>query len=252
MMTKARARFLNRAAQFEADIELVDIFHIASARGIMHTPGGTALFADVHAQKHRRLATRPNSVHARTLAIAHLRATIASAFMKDLYEDAIAYFSEILEAATRNGLDANRLVGEHQTTFKANDLLSAGSWHNVVGMVSQSIFRSLENEKNTRKLLEKLSAKLDLSVDEAKIKAALPYFEMRHLLVHADGVVDQAFVTAFPGFSEVVDRKLALENARLHRARKAVTELIEEFDQKITAKGLVAKSDCQPTLGPAT
>lgn len=246
MNTKFYHRFLNRSAHFEADIELVDVFKLAVSRATLHSPGATFMFDDIAEVQHPRLANRPNSSAGRYAAVAHLRATLSAAFIKDIYEDAILYFSEVLEAAAKRGLDPARLVGEHQTPFKANDLLSAGSWDNVVRLVSNSIFRALENEKNTRKLLEKLDVKLNLGIDPSKILAAMPYFEMRHLLVHANGIADQAFCKAYPDHNEVIGRKIKLPIDRIRQAKTAIVELIEEFDRKLIQNGLVGLADCQP------
>ena len=246
MKTKCFHRFLNRIVHFEADIELVDVLNTASARGALNSTGGKHMFDDIAPSKHPRLAVRPNTAHARQLAINHLYVTLLGSFIKDIYEDAFRYFSDVLEAAVKRGVNPGQLVGDHQTNFKANDLLAAGSWNNVVALVSSSIFRALENEQNTRKLLDKLDTKLGLDVDAAKVSAALPYFEMRHLLVHADGVVDEAFCKAFPGFKETAGVKLKLSSQRIRRAHTAIVELIDEFDQKLISKGVVANTDCAP------
>lgn len=74
------------------------------------------------------------------------------------------YLFEILEAAARHGLDPNRLIGEHKVSLEANDILAAGSWPNVIRLVSQSVFRRLEGERSTKSLLQKINAKLGLGV----------------------------------------------------------------------------------------
>lgn len=156
------------------------------------------------------------------------------------------YFLEILEAAARHGLDPNRLIGEHKVSFEANDILAAGTWPNIVRMVSQSVFRKLENERSTKSLLQKMNAKLDLGVSMATMDAALPYFEIRHLLAHADGKADQKFCDSFPAFRATAGQKITLDYRILQNARAAIFALINEFDQKIVAKNVVAASELQP------
>lgn len=243
MQSKAYRRFMNRAAHFDADIEMLDVIKRASERGALSVKSGV-LFDDLHPQLHPRLASRQKGPQSRGLVVAHLRNTLYASYIKDLYEDAMAYFSDVLNAAARHGLDPSRLVGEQNLNFSANDLLQSGSWNSVVRMVSDSIFRSLENERKTRKLLEKIDSKLNLGVDKTKIDAAMPYFEMRHLLVHSDGIIDHAFCAAYPGFRETPGRRLALNIQRKRRARQAVETLIKEYDDRIVAAGVIAKSDC--------
>ena len=156
------------------------------------------------------------------------------------------YMLEILEAAARNGLDPNRLIGEHKVSLEANEILAAGGWPNVVRIVSQSVFRKLESERSTKKLIEKINTKLQLGVKQAKIDAALPYFEIRHLLVHCDGKADKHFCTNFQGFATKVGQKLVLDYSVIQNARAAVVGLVDEFDQKVVSNKLVATSELQP------
>lgn len=170
---------------------------------------------------------------------------MCEAFIKNIYEDATQYILEILTAAAKKGLDPNRLIGEHKVSFEANDILKAGSWDKVVSMIAQSVFRKLENEKSTKNLLEKINSKLNLGVSAAKIDATLPYLEMRHLLVHADGKADQKFCESFPTIGASVGQKLKLDYALLQKARLSICELINEYDQKIVAGNVVLPNELQ-------
>ncbi len=246
MKTKSHVRFFNRAAHHDADIELVDVFKIAIGQGAFTTNNGQHLFDHVNAQQHPRLASRASSAHNRTLAANHLKATLCASFLKDIYEDMTQYFLEILQAAARHGLDPNRLIGEHKVSFEANEILAAGSWPNVVRMVSQSVFRKLQNERSTKNLLQKMNAKLDLGVSAATIDAALPYFEIRHLLAHPEEKADKMFCVSFPAIGATAGQKISLDHGILQNARTAIFALINEFDQQIVAKSVVAAGELQP------
>jgi len=245
MKTKSLVRFLNRAAHFDADVELVDVIARATAGGALHAEGAPHLFKYVDPQRHPRLANRQNTDQNRTLAVTHLKATVCGAFIKDIYEDMCGYFREILGSAARNGLDPNRLVGEHKVTLDANDILSCGGWDAVVQRVSGDLFRRLENLQDTKKLIEKINDKLNLGVEASKITAALPYLEVRHLLVHNDGIADDDFCARFPDFGATPNAKLALDYGLLDRARKAIIDLVTEYDEKIVANNAVGHSDLQ-------
>lgn len=246
MKTKFHVRFFNRAAHLDADIELADVLKISIGHGALHTNGGQHIFDSVNPQQHPRLAARVNSQQSRRTAANHLKSTLCSSFLKDIYEDLTQYLQEVLEAAARNGLDPNRLIGEHKVSFEANEVLAAGNWTKVVEMVSKSVFRKLEAEKSTKSLLQKINTKLNLGVRTTTIDAALPYFELRHLLVHADGKADQTFCAAFPAFNAVVGQKIQLEFAILQDARVAIFALVNEFDKKVIAKNIVNAGECQP------
>ena len=245
MKTKYFIRFLNRIAHFEADLELADVVAIATDGGALTTAGGPMLFDAVNAKQHPRLAARASTAHNRRLAVSHLKATLCASFLKDIYEDLTAYMQSVLEAAARNGLDPNRLIGEHKVQLDANDVLAAKTWPGVVHMVAESVFRRLENEKSTKDVIQKINAKLNLGVSQARVNAALPYLEMRHLFVHADGVADNLFCKNFPKFGAKAGTKIALDFSMLRNAKKAVLALVEELDAKIVVNNVVAAADLQ-------
>jgi hypothetical protein len=246
MKTKALVRFLNRAAHFDADIELVDVLHYANLDGALHSSSVQYLFKYVRPDKHPRLANRATSDHSRLLAITHLKATLCASFIKDIYEDLYSYLREILTAAAENGLDPNRLIGEHKLTLEGNDLLRAGTWQSVVQLVADDLFRKLENLQNTKTLIEKINDKLNLRVDRAKIDAALPYLEIRHLLVHNDGLADDRFCNQFSSFGATVGERLSLDYEILNGARTTIVALVNEYDAKVVANSVVPKSFLQP------
>lgn len=246
MKTKSLVRFSSRAAHLDVDIELADVLKISIQGGLLHTAGHQYIFDKVDPQQHPRLAARANTTGSRKLAANNLKTTLCEAYLKNIYEDASQYYLEILTAAARNGLDPNRLIGEHKVSFEANEVLQAGNWNNVVTLVAKSVFRKLENERSTKKLVEKMNNKLNLGVPQAIIDAALPYFEIRHLLVHSDGKADQDFCNSFPAFNATAGQRIKLDYALLQDARYHINELINEFDDRIVANNVVGPSELQP------
>lgn len=246
MKTKFLVRVLNRAAHFDADIELADILRLEANAGSLFTTGGQYIFDAVDPQRHPRLAARGTTDASRGRAAAHLKTTLCSSFLKDIYEDLTMYLQELLKAAAENGLSPDRLIGEHKVSFEANDVLSAGNWDAVLGLVSKSLFRRLEGEKSTMNLLRAINNKLNLGVLPATIDAALPYLELRHLLVHSDGVADRKFCTAFPQMHAEEGHRVGLNLALIDDARAAILALMREFDQKVVSSNLVRAEHLQP------
>jgi hypothetical protein len=246
LKTKHYVRFLNRMAHLDADIELADLVRIGVSAGKLHTPRDACLFDGINPRQHPRLAARVANATNRCIAIQHLRATLCASFIKDIHEDVTAYMQALLQSAARNGLDPGRLIGEHKVTFDGNDILSAGGWNAVIQMVASSVFRRLENEKGTANLLDKINTKLNLGVAQATIDAALPFFEIRHLLVHADGLATDSFCRSFPSFQAKPGKKIKLDHALLQSARSAIAGLVAEFDQKAVDNNIVARSEMQP------
>jgi hypothetical protein len=246
MKTKFLVKFLNNSAHLDADLEFVDIIQVAVHNSRLNSPGTTHLFDYVEPDKHQKLSTRTNSDHSRKLAANHLKTTIRAAFIKSLYETTTIYFKDILKAATKKGLDIDRLIGEHSINISSKDLIKIGSFEKIIERISSSIFRQLENEKSTKSLIEKMDKKLGLNVGEEIIHAALPYLEIRHRLVHGQGKADKEFCEKYPFIGAVEDKIIELEYTLIDNARKAIITLVKEFDKKIVANGLVETTELQP------
>jgi hypothetical protein len=218
----------------------------AIKKGLVHDPKAKTIFRFVDAKKHPRIAKHKSSDHNRNLAVAHLKATVHAAYIKDLYEDASEYVASLLGSAARKGLDPARLIGEHHMSFEANALLALGGWDAVVQFISRSLFRKLESEQSTKKLLDALDKKLALKADPKIVSAALPYLDVRHLLVHADGVADELFAKAYPHLGFSAGDAFALEWKLVHEARTHITALVRHYDERALATGVVAPQDVQP------
>lgn len=245
MKSKHLVKFLSRAAHFEADIELADVLAIATASGALSVEGSAYIFDSVCVEQHPRLASRKSSDHNRRLAVRHLKATLCASYIKDLYEDFGEYMQNILEAAAKNGFNPNRIIGSHKINVEASELLAAGNWDGVVHMVAKSIFRKLEDERNTKALIQAMDSKLGLGLDQATLDAALPYFELRHLLVHHDGIADTDFCQRFPTFPATAGAKISVEFTVVKLARTAVTKLAKAFDAKVLDHQVIAATDYQ-------
>lgn len=246
MKTKYLLRFLNNSAHMDADLELIDIIQVATINNRLNSPGSTYLFDFVDPRKHEKLSSRANSDHSRKLAANHLKTTMRAAFIKSLYETTTIYFQDILKAATKKGLDIDRLIGEHSINISSKDLIKIGSYEKIIEKISSAIFRQLENEKSTKTLIEKMDKKLGLNVGEEIIHAALPYLEIRHLLVHGQGKADKEFCDKYPFIGAEEDKLINLEYHVINNARKAIITLVKEFDKKIVTNGLVETTDLQP------
>jgi hypothetical protein len=243
MKSKAYVRFLNRAVLFEADLELVDaLSYLASQQAV----GSGRIFPNVSPERHPRLANRRDTAVARRLACKHLNITLRAAYLKDIYEEIGHYMTDILTCAIRRGLDPSRIIGSHRFSVEASFLLTLGTWERVLDYVSNELFRKLENERSTIKLLTAFSDKLNLGVDNAIIEAALPYLDLRHILVHRDGRIDREFAARHPqlGLNEGDD--FSLSHDQIVRARTAILALVQHYDEKVISTASILPEDQQP------
>ncbi|OHR15172.1 hypothetical protein [Neisseria sp. HMSC078C12] len=256
MKTKSHVRFFSRVSHLDADIELVDVIKILSCNGELHEQNETSknkIFKYVNKQQHPILWERKPNEHNRKIAISHLKSTICESFIKNIYENFTLYLSEILQSAAKNGLNPERLIGEHNVNFTANEVLTTvqeSKADGIINLVAKSVFRKLENEKSTKNLLKKFNDKLNLEVSEESINKALPFLEIRHLLVHNDGKVDNKFRDSYPSFNYYnISKKsitLKLDYTLLSAVRDSIYTLVNEFDKKIVDNNIVHKTELQP------
>lgn len=245
MRTKAFHSFETKVNYFDDDIELIDVLRTAVIDEELTDEESSNVLKKVDPTKHCHLSRRQNSSGSRKLIIDHLRATLYSAYIKDVYEEVSDYLRTILGQAAEKGFEAGRLIGEHSFKIDAKDILETGSWEHVSEKIADSVFQALESERSTLKLLNKVATKLDLNIDEGLIKDALPYLEVRHLLVHADGKVSDEYKNKYPHI-KLKSGKVQINYKFINKMRMTVKELLIAFDTEIIAGDVVAAKYTQP------
>lgn len=246
MKSKAFHAFEQKLIYFEDDLELVDVLKINIEKGELTDNICHRVLKHVDNTKHSHIARRKNSDSTRKQIINHLRATLYSAYVKDVYEELTEYLRTILEQASEKGVDAGRVIGEHSVKIDAKKVLEAGSWTNVTRLIAESIFQSLESEKSTLKLIEKVSNKLALGVNKQLIEDAIPYLEVRHFLVHADGEVSDQFKRDYPHIKINNKNKVSLTSDFIKDLKRKVTALLQEFDKEVIRNDVIGSSYVQP------
>lgn len=244
MKTKYLVRFLNRVAHYDADLELSDIFDAAVRSGKLAS--AEVLFDGVDSKKHPRLYARKVSPHNRNLACGHLGNTLRAAFIKDIYEDFSTYITDLIRGCAQTGLQPNRLIGEHKFQVDANQLLLCGSWDGVLTYVSEHLFRRLEGERSTIKLVAAIDSKLGLKLEAKICERALLPLDLRHLFVHRDGIADTEFCQAHPSFGLKPGEAVALTYRLICEARESIVALAIHMDERAVTLGLMPKLALQP------
>lgn len=242
MRTGAYHAFETKLFYFDDDIDLIEVVRLGILNGDLTDNASKFVLKNIDPEKHPHIKRRKNSDGSRELLANHLRQTVYSSYIKDIYEEVTQYLKTILEKAAENGFDSGRLIGEHSTKLDAKVVLAAGAWPEVARLITDSVFQSLEAEKSTLKLLEKVSTKLALGVDENLIKAALPYLEVRHFLVHVDGRIPVQFKQANPKIP-IKNGHIKLDYKFVGEFRAAVKNLIKDYDEKVIVANLLKPED---------
>ncbi|BBT96090.1 hypothetical protein WP8W19C03_27840 [Aeromonas veronii] len=238
MRSKAFHDFESKVGYFDDDIDLVEVVRLGIINGDLTDNSSSYVLKNIDPVIHKHIKRRKNSNGSRELLANHLRQTVYSSYVKDIYEEVTLYLKTILENAAENGFDSGRIIGEHSTKIDAKTILAAGSWREVAHVITDSVFQSLESEKSTLKLLEKISNKLALGVNDNLINDALPYLEVRHFLVHTDGKIPEKFKRDNPHIS-IKAGHVKLDYEFVSDMRDKVKRLIKEYDEKVVSANLL-------------
>lgn len=234
--TKAYHRFKQRCDYYETDVDLCELL-VKNFVAMQDSNDAVAVALGSDKSDHPRLG-QVNSRRTREIRGGHLKRTLNASFVKDLYEDFVEFIAETMTKAAQKGVDPGRFAGEAKLDLQAKEVLGAGSWDGVVTMISQKVFRVLENERKTLALISKAASRLGLTIDQALIDTAMPYLDARHMLVHQDGRADAEYRKKYPRVS-VRDGKIVLDSTFITSARNSVDALAKAIDEQIISAGLV-------------
>lgn len=243
MISKAFHAFKQKLNYFNDDIELIDVLRIAVINGDLTDPTSMRVLRHVDNRRHPYISRRRNADGSRELVMNHLRSSIYSSYVKDLYEEVTDYLRTILEQASRNGFNSGQIVGEHNFKMNAVTVLSLGSWNEVCRIVANSVFQSLEAERSTLELLRKMARKLGLSLDQELIDDVLPYLEVRHFLVHTNGRLSRDFRDKNPNIPCKTNGSINLTYTFVTQARDKINTIISAIDSEVITNGLLAEED---------
>lgn len=252
--SKALHAFEQKLIYFDDDLELMDIIRLSSQNGLLSDPNEHKLFKQLNPRIHTHINRRYNSNQNRTIVINHLRQTLYSSYIKDLYEEFSEYLRIILNnlaisCSNSSVITPEKIVGQNfKSPFLATQLLECGNWDNVVKLIIDTLFQSLENERSTKALIMQISRKLDVNLPDNLINEAMPYLDTRHVLVHADGKPSQQFKDDYPMIK--LDNKgyIKLDLQFCQEMKAKIFEIVKEFDRQIMEKNILL-SKYKHTMG---
>ena len=232
-------RFLSRTKAFVEDLEFADIISLMNEQNRLSDE--TCLFWNIDPKKHTIISKRKITYINRTLIITHLKHTIYASFIKDIYEEFTEYLRSIAkEMALTLKVSPERFVGDSKISINVKEVLNAGSWEKVVEMIVSNLFQSLESVRSTKDLITAIKNRLNIQIDQQLIDNAMPYLDMRHILVHADGKADKKFMERYPNLQyENNKNDIALNFSVINDARTNIKDLVKAIDLDCTSKGLI-------------
>lgn len=237
---------------FDDDLELIDIIKISSERNLLSKSDDRFIFTEVNPEIHRHITRRKNSNGSRQNVIFHLRQTIYSSYIKDLYEEFSDYLRKILTNVSlvchkSSSITAEKIIGKTlKTNFTAEQLLNCGNWEKVVGLIIGNLFQALENERSTKGLIKQVLNKLDITISDDVINAAMPFLDARHILVHADGKISEEFKSIYPSIKKTHGGYIKLDLLFCNRMKSSLLQLAKEIDTQIIQKDILPSEYIHP------
>ena len=239
VMTKPYTSFRNKLLHFDDDIEMADILY-STVKATTISENATTLFEYQDNKKHPNLSRYKICPQNRVEIVRHLKSSISSSYMKDLYEEFTIYLRSIIAEAYQNAsVSPERLIGEHKVTMSAVEILSEMRAGTLSQTIVDLMFQALENERSTISLIEKTCKKIGISIPKDIITDAVYYLEIRHKLVHTDGYADAEFRKTHPTLQYTKKHYIDLTYSTLVSAKTAIFNLVQQIDKEVLTKGLV-------------
>lgn len=152
-------------------------------------------------------------------------------------------FSEYMRSILGEMFDGSPLVvaGKAPGTLQFQEIIRLGSFDAIKEKIVDAVFRKIESERSTIKLLEKIIDHTGVHPDPNIQSTALMYLEMRHLFIHNHGKADAAFVAKYGASINVSQegQSLPTRSRIAEAAVKAVVALVRDIDTQLIAVGCV-------------
>lgn len=245
-VSQAYHRFKTRINYFNDDIELVDVFcsteFLERVASPVQSNSPIIGISDIHTS----LLRRSNTDGTRNQISNHLRATVFSSYIKDMYEEVMCYMKKILYDASKKSINPDILIGDLKIEVNIKDILRCGNWDNLLRKITDEVFKKIEGKRSTLEIFTRINKRLRINMDNSKINAAIQYLNIRHQLVHNDGFIPDE-MKQLNGVKCTPKGRIKLTLNLLYIFKEVVTSTIREIDKKIVSADLLLIEDLHPT-----
>ena len=122
------------------------------------------------------------------------------------------------------------------------EIFNLSNYEDVLNEIAKRVYRALENERSTSKLLKKFIKTMKLNIPVNLQEDALTYLEVRHLIIHANSKADMKFNSLNQRNIVKVNasnKMLTINYAMTSSAILKVYELCKSIDDEIVDKSLI-------------
>lgn len=130
----------------------------------------------------------------------------------------------------------------NENGIKYKDIIHIGNYNALIDEIAKRVFRTLENKKCTKDLLNAFIKNTKINVATDVLEKALAYLEIRHLIIHNNTKADAKFKN-MPQHDIVSinskNQKINLNFTVTNEAINAIFRLCKIIDDEIVVKELI-------------
>lgn len=162
----------------------------------------------------------------------------------ELYREFSNYFANIISEIERKNPKRflSILSNDSEKGIKYQDIISIGNYNALINEMATRVFRTLENKRSTKDLLQTIIKTTKINVDNDTLETALAYLEIRHLIIHNNTKADAKF-QRLPKHDVVSinmnSKKIILNYDVTNKAINAIFRLCKKVDDELISKQLV-------------
>lgn len=166
-------------------------------------------------------------------------------------------FSDYMTNIIREMIETNNsenlislVAGNKADSMTFMDIIRFDDKSSIIEEMARRVYRKLEDERSTTKLLNKVIGATHMSIAEGLKNKALLYLEIRHLIIHNDSKADKDFEKRNNELQSPVKikpgDKLQLNFELSSQAIACVSELCQKIDEQLITLRLVNKRFITP------
>lgn len=237
--TKALFSFKCKIDKFIEDLDVVDVICLEENLAKLTPPQHIDYpFCGVR-HNHIGLSKLKNKSAHRTLVSNHLRQSIYSAFIKDIYEEVTIYLNKVLYECSRNNINPYMLVGNTKIEVNPVDILKCTDIDSVYSHITNLIYKSIEQERSTQALIQKFIKKINIEINQELINSSVSLLNIRHILVHTDGIPNDKFKERNPDIEIRPNGRIKLTYSLSIRIKNAALGLLSAIDKQLIENSIV-------------
>ena len=134
------------------------------------------------------------------------------------------------------------MSGNSERSIEYEEIIRIGNFNSLIDEMAKRVFRTLENKRSTKDMLNKIIKIVDINIDPDIKDTALLYLEIRHLIIHNNSKADVKFLSMPKSNIVTVNRsnqKITINFDVSNEAINSIFRLCKSFDDELCSKGLV-------------